>query len=114
MARKGKLTERTRDVLERPKSMRHYPVFIMILCEDEGWEPYYFGKFKQLFNDIFPKDTVFLVPTGTGRNSKGVVEKAVEGKAAKLTNWKIDIKSESQFRELLEYENKKEEKVDEE
>lgn len=40
-----------------------------------------------MFNDIFPKDTVFLVPTGTGRNSKGVVEKAVEGKAASLNQY---------------------------
>ena len=32
--------------------------------------------------------------------------------AAKLTNWKIDIKSESQFRELLA--NKQEEEIEEE
>ena len=34
--------------------------------------------------------------------------------AARLTNWKIDIKSESQYRELMAYEeSKKEEKVEE-
>lgn len=31
--------------------------------------------------------------------------------AVKLTNWKIDIKSETQFRELMQYEEKKEEEL---
>ena len=34
--------------------------------------------------------------------------------AAKLTNWKIDIKSESQFRELLENKEENENEDDEE
>ena len=33
--------------------------------------------------------------------------------AAKLTNWKIDIKSESQFRQILEEQNLKEENKEE-
>lgn len=77
MARKGNLKEKTRNVLERPKSVRHYRELIMIVCEDEGTEPYYFNKFKEEFENIFPNDTVLLVPIGTGRNSLGVVQQAI-------------------------------------
>lgn len=77
MARKGKLKEKTKDVLVRPKSVRPYRELIMIVCEDEGTEPYYFGKFKMEFEQLFPNDTVMLVPIGTGRNSLGVVRQAI-------------------------------------
>ena len=86
MARKGKLKEKTKDVLERPKSIRHYRELIMIVCEDEGKEPYYFNKFKEEFERILPYDTVMLVPIGSGRNSLGVVRQAVEEKQSSFEN----------------------------
>ncbi len=48
-------------------------------------------KFAQV---IVPDDQLSLAIGKSGQNAR---------LAAKLTNWKIDIKSESQFRELLEY-----------
>ena len=47
-------------------------------------------KFAQV---IVPDDQLSLAIGKSGQNAR---------LAAKLTNWKIDIKSESQFRELLE------------
>ena len=47
-------------------------------------------KFAQV---IVPDDQLSLAIGKGGQNAR---------LAAKLTNWKIDIKSESQFRELLE------------
>ena len=46
-------------------------------------------KFAQV---IVPDDQLSLAIGKSGQNAR---------LAAKLTNWKIDIKSESQFRELL-------------
>lgn len=91
MARKGKLTEKTKDVLERPKSIRHYLELIMIVCEDEGTEPYYFNKFTEEFEKIIPNDTVMLVPIGTGRNSLGVVQKAIEEKTSSFNNYRKEV-----------------------
>ena len=61
-------------------------------------------KFAQV---IVPDDQLSLAIGKSGQNAR---------LAAKLTNWKIDIKSETQFRELMAYEeNKKnEEKIVEE
>ena len=53
---------------------------------------------------IVPDDQLSLAIVKSGQNAR---------LAAKLTNWKIDIKSESQFRQLLE-EKQKEENQDEE
>lgn len=79
MARRGKLNEQqTRDVIERPARSRKYTYHILIACEDENTEPYYFEKYKQMFEEIWPKDTLFLRPIGTGRNSLGVVKRAIE------------------------------------
>lgn len=79
MARRGKLNEQeTKDVIERPARSRKYTYHILIACEDKNTEPYYFGKYKQLFEDIWPKETLFLKPIGTGRNSLGVVRRAIE------------------------------------
>ena len=47
-------------------------------------------KFAQV---IVPDDQLSLAIGKTGQNAR---------LAAKLTNWKIDIKSESQFREMIE------------
>lgn len=79
MARKGKLNEKqARDVIERPARNRKYTYHILIACEDENTESYYFEKYRQLFEEIWPKETLFLRPIGTGRNSLGVVKRAVE------------------------------------
>ena len=48
------------------------------------------GKFAQV---IVPDDQLSLAIGKSGQNAR---------LAARLTNWKIDIKSESQFREILE------------
>ena len=79
MARRGKLNEQqARDVIERPARSRKYTYHILIACEDENTEPYYFEKYKQQFEEIWPKETLFLRPVGTGRNSLGVVKRAIE------------------------------------
>lgn len=77
MARKGKLREATTVAsIERPPRSRKYTYYILIVCEDESTEPDYFARYKQRFLDILPKETVYLRPIGSGRNSLGVVEYA--------------------------------------
>lgn len=79
MARRGKLNEKqAKDAIERPARDRKYTYHILIACEDENTEPYYFGEYKKLFEEIWPKETLFLKPIGTGRNSLGVVQQAIE------------------------------------
>lgn len=74
MARKAKLAERhTKDEDERPIRKRGYRYFILIVCEDQNTEPYYFRSFIQRF----PEGTVFLLPVGAGTNYIGVVQQAV-------------------------------------
>jgi len=58
-------------------------------------------KFAQV---IVPDEELSLAIGKGGQNAR---------LAVKLTNWKIDIKSETQFRELMAYEENKEEKVEE-
>lgn len=79
MGKRGKLKKSIplREVDERPIKWRKYAHLFLIVCEDESTEPYYFGKFKEIFDEIYPNETVFLRPVGTGRNSKGVIEQAV-------------------------------------
>jgi hypothetical protein len=78
MARKGKLVPiATRDTEERAIKWRKYPYLILIVCEDEQTEPYYFSLFKEEFDRIYPRETVFLRAVGTGLSSKGVVEQAI-------------------------------------
>lgn len=79
MARRGKLNEQqTKDVIERPARSRKYTYHILVACEDENTEPYYFEKYKQQFEEIWPQKTLYLRPIGTGRNSLGVVRRAIE------------------------------------
>lgn len=79
MARRGKLNEQqTKDVIERPARSRKYTYHILVACEDENTEPYYFEKYKQQFEEIWPQKTLYLRPIGTGRNSLGVVKRAIE------------------------------------
>ena len=54
-------------------------------------------KFAQV---IVPDDQLSLAIGKSGQNAR---------LAARLTNWKIDIKSETQFREMLELAQKEEE-----
>lgn len=77
MARRGKLNEITpKAYIERPSRSRKYTYYILIVCEDERTEPDYFARYKQRFLEILPKETVYLRPIGSGRNSLGVVEYA--------------------------------------
>lgn len=81
MATRGKVKHKIslKDIDERPIRSRKYNDYFLIVCEDESTEPYYFGEFQKLFDSLFPeKRTVFLKAVGTGRNSLGVVEQAVE------------------------------------
>lgn len=74
MATKGKLADRNvKDEDERPIRKRGYRYFILIVCEDQNTEPFYFRSFIQRF----PEGTVFLHPVGAGTNYIGVVEQAV-------------------------------------
>jgi RloB-like protein len=78
MAKRGHLKnigqQREADVEERPVRFRRYKYLFLIVCEDQKTEPAYFEQFKIKI----PQDTIFLKPVGTGRDPKGVVEKAVE------------------------------------
>lgn len=79
MAKRGRIKEQTREVQERPQHTRHYKEYFLIVCEDESTEPTYFKKvFQEEFEKLLPKDTIRIETVGTGRNSLGVVEKAVE------------------------------------
>ena len=59
-------------------------------------------KFAQV---IVPDDQLSLAIGKAGQNAR---------LAAKLTGWKIDIKSESQFREMLQKQQEENEKIDQE
>jgi hypothetical protein len=78
MARKGKLDKKpARDVTNRPERLQRYKYIFLIVCEDQKTEPEYFSQFINLF----PAKTLYLKPIGAGRDSLGVVERAVEEKA---------------------------------
>jgi hypothetical protein len=62
---------------ERPQRIRKYKHIFLIVCEDEKTEPEYFSQFVSLF----PPETLFLKPVGSGRDPLGVVENAVTEKA---------------------------------
>ena len=58
MARKGKLKQKEKKYDEsRPVRTRRYDKFILIVCEDQNTEPYYFKKIKEKF----PKETVSTI-----------------------------------------------------
>lgn len=74
MARKGKLNKiATKDENTRPFRPRRYDMFMLIVCEDQKTEPFYFRQFKNLF----PEDTVYLREIGTGKKPKGIVEQTI-------------------------------------
>lgn len=73
MAKRGKVSKvQTKDEDTRPVRYRRYDLFILIVCEDEKTEPYYFQRLKILF----PEETVFIREIGTGRKPKGIIEQA--------------------------------------
>lgn len=80
MAKRGKVksSHAREEAAARPFRPRKYEYHILIVCEDENTEPAYFGRFKAKFEQLLPKKTVFLFAQGTGRNSLGVVNYAVE------------------------------------
>lgn len=83
MARKGKVKSfADKEPEQRPKRFKKYQYLFLIVCEDENTECKYFEQFK---NQI-PKDTIYLEAIGTGRDPKGVVEKAIEEKSRLAAN----------------------------
>lgn len=80
MARKGKLNKKKSKIgdIERPPRSKKYKYLILIVCEDQGTEPYYFKQYKERFESLLPDETVYLRTYGTGRDSLGVVNKAIE------------------------------------
>ncbi|VXD24493.1 putative Abortive phage resistance protein [Planktothrix serta PCC 8927] len=78
MARKGKLGQKaTKEIIERPKNVKRYEYFFLIVCEDGKTEPEYFKQFV----DLFPDRTLYVRPVGTGLSPLGVVERAIIEKA---------------------------------
>jgi hypothetical protein len=59
---------------ERPVRLKNYQQFMLIACEDQNTEPFYFESFQHLF----PAETFYVKPVGTGRDPLGVVNKAIE------------------------------------
>ncbi|WRH66245.1 MAG: RloB family protein [Planktothrix sp. GU0601_MAG3] len=88
MARKGKLGKKaTKETIERPKRLKPYEYFFLIVCEDEKTEPEYF----QQFVDLFPERTLYVRPVGTGLSPLGVVNRAIIEKA------KLEAESKKEF-----------------
>jgi RloB-like protein len=79
MAKRGKLKDFAKsETEERPVRFRRYQYLFLIVCEDEKTEPAYFEQFKTQI----PPDTIYLKSVGTGRDAKGVVERAIIEKEA--------------------------------
>lgn len=88
MARKGKLGQKaTKEIIERPKNVKRYEYFFLIVCEDGKTEPEYFKQFV----DLFPDETLYVRPVGTGFTPLGVVERAIIEKA------KLEEESKKEF-----------------
>jgi len=74
MAKKGKIIENHQIIeKERPARIKKYKQYFLIVCEDQKTEPLYFTQFKIKF----PEATMFLIPIGTGKDPKGVVNQAI-------------------------------------
>ena len=89
MAKRGKTKGRHHHPLDKgkPKKVRFYQEFYLIVCEDEKTEPEYFEGFKE----CFPAQSLFLVTVGTGLSPLGIIEKAIELRAAKSLEFGKDI-----------------------
>ena len=106
MAKRGSIKQQVvKDEIERPARSRKYTYHILIVCEDENTEKYYFQRYTDRFQNIWPNETVYLRAVGSGRNSLGVVRKAIEERSS------VDVKGgpipRSRLYELLEAEIKK-------
>lgn len=79
MAKKGRIKNVVELVDEevRPVRSRRYVYFVLIVCEDQNTEPAYFKQFEDLFNGLYPEETVYVKRVGTGRNSLGVLNAAI-------------------------------------
>lgn len=74
MARRGKINKvKTKDEDVRPFRPRRYEMFMLIVCEDQNTEPYYFRQFGKLF----PPDKVYFREIGTGKKPLGIVKQAI-------------------------------------
>lgn len=77
MAIKGKVEKfETSENNIRPIRIKKYKFLFLIVCEDEKTEPEYFNKYKSQI----PEESIYLKSVGTGRDPKGVVERAIEEK----------------------------------
>lgn len=75
MAKGGRLTRKKgEDKIKKPFNAKKYEKYILIVCEDQNTEPYYFNQFKVLF----PNNTVYVKNIGTGRKPLGIVKTAIE------------------------------------
>lgn len=75
MAKRGSLKKFAKiEAKERPVRFRRYKYLFLIVCEDQKTEPAYFEEYVSKI----PKDTIYLKPIGTGRDPKGVVERAIQ------------------------------------
>lgn len=78
MARRGKLKkQKAKEEIVRPVRFRRYYHLMLIVCEDEKTEPYYF----EAFANAFPEETVFIRAIGTGKKPRGIVEQAIVERA---------------------------------
>jgi len=74
MAKRGSLKKfAKKEAKERPIRFRRYKYLFLIVCEDQKTEPAYFEEYVSKI----PEDTIYLKPIGTGRDPKGVVERAI-------------------------------------
>jgi len=79
MARRGKINNVVEPIEDavRPVRSKKYVYFVLIVCEDQNTEPSYFKQFENLFEGLWPEETVYVRRVGTGRNSLGVVTEAI-------------------------------------
>lgn len=74
MAKRGSLRKFAKEeAKERPIRYRRYKYLFLIVCEDQKTEPAYFEDYVAKI----PPDTIYLISIGTGRDPKGVVERAI-------------------------------------
>lgn len=74
MAKRGSLKKfAKKEAKERPIRFRRYKYLFLIVCEDQKTEPEYFEEYVSKIQE----DTIYLKPIGTGRDPKGVVQRAI-------------------------------------
>ena len=74
MAKRGSVKQQVvKDEIERPARSRKYTYHILIVCEDENTEKYYFQRYADRFQNIWPNETVYLL-TSSMRTPKLIRE----------------------------------------